>query len=72
MQGVSDASDKPGFFRQMADTNLVGIARVYQAAEALFAKLQVCRAMQILCLDCVVMLRNCTSSSTRKCLQLLL
>ena len=69
MQGVSDASEKPGFFRQMADTNLVGIARVYQGAEALFAKLQVCRATQKTCLNCFVMLR-CISSGICKCLLL--
>ena len=66
VQGVSDVSEKPGFFRQMADINLVGIARVYQNAEALFAKLQVCRAMLN------VMLHYCSSSGICKCLQLLL
>ena len=72
LQGISDASEKPGFFRQMADTNLVGIARVYQAAEALFAKLQVCRATHKMCLNCVFMLLYCISSGMCICLQLLL
>ena len=37
----------------MADTNLVGIARIYQAVEALFGKLQVCRAMHNVLSSCV-------------------
>nr|BCL66104.1 cytoplasmic dynein 1b heavy chain [Volvox africanus] len=39
MKGVSDLSEKPGFFRPIVDANPAGIARVYAAAEALFAQL---------------------------------
>nr|ADI46936.1 DHC1bm [Volvox carteri f. nagariensis] len=37
--GVSDLSERPGFFRHIVDANPAGIARVYAAAEALFALL---------------------------------
>ncbi|KXZ45909.1 DHC7 protein [Gonium pectorale] len=39
MKGVSDLSERPGFFRPIVDANPAGIARVYAAAEALFAQL---------------------------------
>ncbi|KAG2426397.1 hypothetical protein HYH02_014824 [Chlamydomonas schloesseri] len=39
MKGVSDLSERPGFFRPIVDANPTGIARVYAAAEALFAQL---------------------------------
>ncbi|GLI62890.1 cytoplasmic dynein 1b heavy chain [Volvox africanus] len=39
MKAVSDLSERPGFFRPIVDANPVGIARVYAAAEALFAQL---------------------------------
>ena len=41
MQGVSDASERPGFFRQIMDSNVTNIAKAYADAEALFAQLQV-------------------------------
>ncbi|KAG2486208.1 hypothetical protein HYH03_015170 [Edaphochlamys debaryana] len=39
MKGVSELSERPGFFRPIVDANPAGIARVYAAAEALFAQL---------------------------------
>nr|ADI46856.1 DHC1bf [Volvox carteri f. nagariensis] len=39
ISGVSDLSERPGFFRPIVDANPAGIARVYAAAEALFAQL---------------------------------
>ena len=41
-QGVSDASERPGFFRQIMDSNVPNIAKAYADAEALFGQLQVC------------------------------
>lgn len=38
-QGVSDLSERPGFFRPIVDANPTGIAKVYAAAEALFSQL---------------------------------
>ncbi|KAK9815706.1 hypothetical protein WJX72_008353 [[Myrmecia] bisecta] len=39
-KGVSDASQSPGFFRHIVDSNIAGIAKVYTAAEALYTRLQ--------------------------------
>ncbi|KAJ9505745.1 hypothetical protein QJQ45_029246, partial [Haematococcus lacustris] len=39
MKGVSDLSERPGFFRPIMDSNPAGIACVYAAAEALFNQL---------------------------------
>jgi hypothetical protein len=39
MRGVSDLSERPGFFRAIADC-CPGVARLYASAEALFARLQ--------------------------------
>jgi dynein heavy chain 2 len=40
MKGVSDLSERPGFFRPIAECSPQGVARLYASAEALFAKLQ--------------------------------
>jgi hypothetical protein len=40
MRGVSDLSERPGFFRAIADCCPAGVARLYSSAEALFARLQ--------------------------------
>ena len=42
LQGVSEASERPGFFKRIMDTNVSGISQAYAAAEALFDQLQVC------------------------------
>lgn len=42
MQGVSEASERPGFFKRIMEANSAGIAKAYAATEALFAQLQVC------------------------------
>ncbi len=39
MKGVSDLSERAGFFRPIVDSSSGGIARVYAAAEALFVQL---------------------------------
>jgi dynein heavy chain 2 len=39
MKGVSDLSERPGFFRPIVDAMPGGMARVYAAAEALFVQL---------------------------------
>eukprot|EP00955_Chlamydomonas_euryale_P024627 259694-Chlamydomonas_euryale.AAC.8 len=39
MKGVSDLSERPGFFQPIMDANTAGIAKVYSAAEGLFAQL---------------------------------
>jgi dynein heavy chain 2 len=39
MKGVSDLSERPGFFQSIVDSNTVGIAKVYAAAELLFTQL---------------------------------
>ncbi|KAG1663699.1 hypothetical protein FOA52_013267 [Chlamydomonas sp. UWO 241] len=39
MKGVSDLSERPGFFQPIMDSNTAGIAKVYSAAEGLFAQL---------------------------------
>jgi len=39
MKGVSDLSERPGFFRPIVDAAPQGIAKVYAAAEALFGQL---------------------------------
>lgn len=39
MKGVSDLSERPGFFTPIVDGSTEGIAKVYAAAEALFAQL---------------------------------
>ncbi len=39
MKGVSDLSERAGFFRAIVDSNPAGIARVYVAAEGLFTQL---------------------------------
>jgi dynein heavy chain 2 len=39
MKGVSDLSERPGFFRPIVDAVPGGMARVYAAAEALFVQL---------------------------------
>lgn len=41
MQGVSEASERPGFFKRIMETNVSGISKAYAAAEALFEQLQV-------------------------------
>lgn len=41
MQGVSEASERPGFFKRIMEANAAGIAKAYAATEALFAQLQV-------------------------------
>ena len=41
MQGVSDARERPGFFRQIMDSNVANIAKAYADAETLFTQLQV-------------------------------
>ena len=41
LQGVSEASERPGFFKRIMDKNVPGIAAAYAAAEALFDELQV-------------------------------
>jgi hypothetical protein len=40
MKGVSDLSERPGFFRAIAECSPQGVVRLYTSAEALFAKLQ--------------------------------
>jgi hypothetical protein len=40
MRGVSELSERPGFFRAIADCCPAGVARLYSSAEALFARLQ--------------------------------
>lgn len=40
MKGVSVLSERPGFFRPIADASPEGVARVYAAAEALFGRLE--------------------------------
>lgn len=42
LQGVSEASERPGFFKRIMEANVPGISKAYAAAEALFAQLQVC------------------------------
>ena len=39
MKGVSNLSERAGFFQPIVDSNTDGIAKVYTAAEALFAQL---------------------------------
>jgi dynein heavy chain 2, cytosolic len=39
MKGVSDLSDRAGFFRPIAEANPSSIAQVYSAVEALFVQL---------------------------------
>ena len=39
MKGASDLSERPGFFTPIVDGSTEGIAKVYAAAEALFAQL---------------------------------
>ena len=41
-QGVSEASERPGFFKRIMEANVSGISQAYAAAEALFDQLQVC------------------------------
>ncbi len=41
MQGVSEASERPGFFKRIMESNVSGVANAYAAAESLFAQLQV-------------------------------
>jgi hypothetical protein len=41
MQGVSEASERPGFFKRIVEANVSGIAKAYAAAETLFGQLQV-------------------------------
>lgn len=41
LQGVSEASERPGFFKRIMETNVSGISKAYAAAEALFEQLQV-------------------------------
>ena len=41
MQGVSEASERPGFFKRIMEANVSGIAKAYAAAETLFGQLQV-------------------------------
>ena len=50
MQGVSEASERPGFFKRILDSNVSGIANAYAAAERLFAQLQV-RHPHLSCID---------------------
>jgi dynein heavy chain 2, cytosolic len=39
MKGVSDLSDRSGFFCQIAEANPISVAEVYSAVEALFVQL---------------------------------
>ena len=39
MKGVSNLSDRSGFFRQIAEANPSSVAQVYSAVEALFVQL---------------------------------
>ena len=41
LQGVSEASERPGFFKRIMDANAAGISKAYAATEALFGQLQV-------------------------------
>ena len=41
LQGVSEASERPGFFKRIMEVNAAGVAKAYAATEALFAQLQV-------------------------------
>ena len=41
VQGVSEASERPGFFKRILEANVSGIAKAYAAAESLFGQLQV-------------------------------
>ena len=45
LQGVSEASERPGFFKRIMDANISGISRAYAAAETLFDQLQVCASI---------------------------
>ncbi|KAL3130926.1 hypothetical protein ABBQ38_000251 [Trebouxia sp. C0009 RCD-2024] len=40
LQGVSEASERPGFFKRIMEANVPGISKAYAAAEALFEQLQ--------------------------------
>ncbi|DBA90074.1 TPA: hypothetical protein ACH3X2_004335 [Trebouxia sp. C0005] len=39
-KGVSEASERPGFFKRIMEANVSGIAKAYAAAETLFGQLQ--------------------------------
>ena len=41
LQGVSEASERPGFFKRIMETNVPGTSKAYAAVEALFEQLQV-------------------------------
>lgn len=41
LQGVSEASERPGFFKRVMDINAAGVAKAYAATEELFSQLQV-------------------------------
>lgn len=47
MQGVSEASERPGFFKRIMEANVSGIAKAYAAAERLFGQLQVWQLLVI-------------------------
>lgn len=47
MQGVSEASERPGFFKRIMEANVSGIAKAYAAAETLFGQLQVWQLLVI-------------------------
>jgi hypothetical protein len=47
MQGVSEASERPGFFKRIMEANVPGIAKAYAAAETLFGQLQVWQLLMI-------------------------
>ncbi len=47
MQGVSEASERPGFFKRIMEANVSGIAKAYAAAERLFGQLQVWQLLMV-------------------------